>query len=285
MTATTDAPSLPNLIIVGAAKCGTTSLHHYLDLHPEISMSSTKELNYFIQPDWLERRAWYESQFDGRARVRGEASVPYTWHPVSPCVAERIEQLAPDAKIIYMVRDPFERTIAHWVERYSFGERIPFERRLRDWRRPDNLLVCASRYATQLERYRRRFDPSQLLVVDQRELKSDRSRVLREVFSFLDVDDSFSTPAFEEERNTRSQKYAPTKLGYPIWNHSLGPAVRPLPPRLRDPLRRHLIRTLSRKIESPTIDPVLRRELTPLYRDEADGLREMTGKSFADWSV
>jgi hypothetical protein len=282
---TEPVPSLPNLIIVGAAKCGTTSLHHYLSLHPEISMSATKELNFFVRADWRERRAWYESHFDARARIRGEASVTYTWYPFRPCIAERIREFTPEAKIIYMVRDPFERTVAHWVEHYSFGDRVPFEVRLLDWRRPDNLFVCASRYATQLERYRAHFSTSQILVVDQQELRTDRRRVLGEVFSFLGVDDAFWTPAFEVERNTRRQKYAPTRVGYPIWNHALGPAVRPLPPRVRDPLRRVLIRSLSRKIQSPTIDPIRRRELTPLYRDEADRLRAMTGKALSQWSV
>jgi hypothetical protein len=66
---------LPNLIIIGAPKCGTTSLHHYLSLHPQISMSREKELNFFIaERNWSKGIAWYAAQFAADNKVRGEAS-------------------------------------------------------------------------------------------------------------------------------------------------------------------------------------------------------------------
>ena len=80
---------LPNLVVIGATKCGTTSLHEYLALHPETAMSQTKELMLFTREDWRERTAWYESQFDS-ARIRGESSPTYTMFPYLPSTAERI---------------------------------------------------------------------------------------------------------------------------------------------------------------------------------------------------
>ena len=56
---------LPNLVVIGGLECGTTSLHYYLDQHPEISMSKRKELHYFSRPDWRERTAWYGSSSPG----------------------------------------------------------------------------------------------------------------------------------------------------------------------------------------------------------------------------
>jgi hypothetical protein len=66
--------ALPNLIVIGAQKCGTSVLHYYLSLHPEVSMSRPKELNFFIEErNWPRGVDWYKQQFDADARVRGEA--------------------------------------------------------------------------------------------------------------------------------------------------------------------------------------------------------------------
>src|SRR5919108_5987197 len=111
---------LPNLIIIGAQKCGTSALHHYLGLHPDIFMSHEKELNFFMQrKNWDKGRAWYESMFPCNATVRGEASPGYTDYPTEPRVAERMHSLIPDAKLIYIVRHPIERMISQYVHQRS----------------------------------------------------------------------------------------------------------------------------------------------------------------------
>ena len=70
---------MPNLIIIGGLKCGTTSIHHYLGLHPEIQMSKPKELNFFVSElNWDLGLDWYASRFDDRFAVRGESSPHYT---------------------------------------------------------------------------------------------------------------------------------------------------------------------------------------------------------------
>src|ERR671910_329669 len=97
---------LPNLIIIGGLKCGTTSIHHYLGLHPEVQMSKPKELNFFVEElNWALGLDWYASRFDDRFKVRGESSPHYTNQPRFDGVAERIKQHCPDAKLLYMVRD------------------------------------------------------------------------------------------------------------------------------------------------------------------------------------
>src|SRR5205085_12476815 len=71
--------ALPNLIVIGAQKCGTSGLHYYLSLHPEISVSTPKELNFFIaERNWPLGLDWYRSHFDAEARVRSEASPNYS---------------------------------------------------------------------------------------------------------------------------------------------------------------------------------------------------------------
>ena len=101
----------PNLIIIGAAKAGTTSLHYYLGLHPEISMSQRKELRFFSHEKyWSRGIEWYESHFSGIAKIYGETSPSYAMYPRYPDPPERMHALVPHAKLIYVVSDPIERT-------------------------------------------------------------------------------------------------------------------------------------------------------------------------------
>src|SRR5947208_13622101 len=98
--------ALPNLVVIGAQKCGTSGLHYYLSLHPEISMSKPKELNFFIaERNYPRGLDWYRAHFDPTAKVRGESSPNYTAYPLHVGVPERMHSIVPDAKLLYLVRD------------------------------------------------------------------------------------------------------------------------------------------------------------------------------------
>ena len=114
---------LPTFLIIGAAKAGTTSLHHYLQLHPDICMSNVKELNFFIEEVcWHKGVDWYASRFDG-SPVRGEGSPSYANFPVYDGVPQRAASVVPDAKLIYCVRDPVDRVVSHFrMERARAGD-------------------------------------------------------------------------------------------------------------------------------------------------------------------
>jgi Sulfotransferase domain len=279
---------LPNLIIVGAPKAGTSSLHHYLDQHPQVAMSAVKELSYFWREDWRERRAWYEAQFElpgVEVRVRGESTPFYASYPFRLDVPERMHELVPDVKLIYLVRDPIERLLSHWVQRAGQGERIPFARWMDEYDRPDNQIVCPSRYWLQIGRYMNVFDRSQLLVLDQQDLKARRGETLREVFRFLEVDDSFESSAFEREVNVRAEKTAPSGLGALVWDRVLSPAGRRVPARVRAVVRKPAARLLYREIEEPVLTPTMRERLQAMLGPEVEELRRFTGKQFETWSL
>jgi hypothetical protein len=102
---------LPNLIVIGAMKAGTTSLHAYLSLHPEIFMSANKEPRFFTEEwNWHKGLEWYEAQFPERVTIRGESTPDYTKLPEIRNVPERIHSLIPDVRLIYLVRDPIDRS-------------------------------------------------------------------------------------------------------------------------------------------------------------------------------
>ncbi|HEY8809745.1 MAG TPA: sulfotransferase [Solirubrobacterales bacterium] len=299
MQAPTDT-ALPNLIVIGSAKSGTTSLHSYLDAHPEISMAMPqgversrdndtdgKEMRFFWRDDWLDRMDWYQSHFATmNTAVRGEVTPAYSAYPFHAEVAGRIHSVAPEASILYIVRDPIDRIIAHFVQRQADGDRRPFDDYMREYDTPDNPIVCPSKYAMQLELYLRFFDPSQLLVLDQNELKHRRRAVLRRVFSFLRVDPAFWSPVFENERNTGAHKYALTPLGGNVFNGLLDPAGRRLAPRWWPGMRSGVRRMLSTRItDRPAVDEGLREKLTTVLQPEVDRLRSMTGERFESWSM
>ncbi|MDX1394802.1 MAG: sulfotransferase domain-containing protein, partial [Gemmatimonadota bacterium] len=107
---------LPNLLVIGAMNAGTTSLYHYLRLHPEIHMSTPKELTFFADEwNWPRGLDWYASHFDPSFAVNGEASPLYTTYPECPEIAERIGRNLPDVKLLYLVRDPIARMISQYV--------------------------------------------------------------------------------------------------------------------------------------------------------------------------
>src|ERR671923_1441551 len=153
---------LPNLIVIGAAKCGTTSLHEYLDAHPEVAMSREKELDFFVEEkSWGRGVEWYERQF-ADAPVRGESSPSYTAYPRYRGVPERIRTVVPDAKLVYLVRDPIERIVSHFRHRQVVRPGALEDAFADPYRREG--LVAPSRYWLQLERYLEHFPPEQILV-------------------------------------------------------------------------------------------------------------------------
>ena len=192
--------ALPNLVVIGAQKCGTSGLHYQLGLHPEIWMSRPKELNFFIEErSWSRGEDWYRAYFDARARVRGESSPNYTAYPQHLGVPERMRSVIPDAKLIYVVRDPLERIAAHWVHNYAK------RREKGDLRatltHANTSYVVRSQYHMQLQQFLAHYPLEQTLVIEQEELRTAPEATLRRVFEFVGVDPGFSHPHVGKQRH------------------------------------------------------------------------------------
>lgn len=276
--------ALPNLIILGAMKCGTTSLHQYLDLHPDIAMARIKETDFFLDGATSSRGlAWYEEQFDGRAAIRGESSPNYTKLPDSSGAAERMLATLPRARLIYLVRDPISRITSHYVHLRAAGvERRSLEVALRD---PTNPYVRVSEYATQLRPFIEAYSLSSILVESQERMLSRRREVLSRVFRFLGVDPFFDTPEFEREWEQTAGKGRIYKAAIRAAMRIEGRGLR-LPPRIRWPVQRLVRMNPGRgSLSRPEVSPLLRMELSDRLKGEADALREMTGMELSEWSV
>jgi hypothetical protein len=197
--------ALPNLIVIGGLKCGTTSLHHYLNLHPEVDMSRPKELNFFVaELNWPLGAEWYASHFRAEARVRGESSPHYTNRPRFEGVAERMRSVLGEPRLIYMVREPIERMLSHYLHNVGGGyEDRPLADALAD---PEGAYMRRSRYFFQLEPYLEAFGGERIEILPREELKRDRRAAMARVFAFCEVDPGFTSGEFEREWETGTAK-------------------------------------------------------------------------------
>jgi hypothetical protein len=182
--------TLPNFVVIGAMKAGTVSLGHYLDEHPNVFVGRGgrfNEPNYFIaEQNWPRGRGWYESLFDraGGAAAIGECSPSYTWAHVYRGVPGRMARVVPEARLVYVVRDPVARMQSMYMHQVSAGR----ERRRAEVALLDDRYLGPSRYGFQLAAFLDHFDRSQVLVIASEELRERPREALSAVFTHLAVD-------------------------------------------------------------------------------------------------
>jgi Sulfotransferase domain len=278
--------ALPNLVVIGGLKCGTTSLHHYLNLHPQIAMSRPKELNFFVaELNWELGPEWYASHFDRTAPVRGESSPHYTNLPRFAGVAERMHDvLGSEVKLVYMVRDPIDRILSHYVHNLGAGyEQRPLEAALTD---PDSAYVARSRYATQLEPYLDAFKADAIEIVTREELRNERGAVMRRLFARLGVDPDFTSPEFEREWETGSARAGPGR--FRLMDRAVRlPGLRVLD-RNFDRLPEGLRWRVERLVHDPDAGPApkpdlpedLRTRIAGMLRADVERFEEIAGRQF-----
>lgn len=182
--------TLPNFAVIGAMKAGTVSLGHYLDEHPNVFLGRGgrfNEPNYFIaEQNWPRGRDWYESLFDradGAAAI-GECSPSYTWAHVYHGVPERMAQVVPQARLVYVVRDPIARMQSMYMHQVSAGR----ERRRAEVALLDDRYLGPSLYGFQLAAFLDHFDRRQMLVIASEVLRDRPHEALSAVLDHLAVD-------------------------------------------------------------------------------------------------
>ena len=259
---------LPDFVIIGAMKCGTVSLHHYLSLHPQIFMPPIDELHFFVEENnWNRGLGWYESHFPETNQVNGERSTSYTKYPVFSGVAERMYQVIPEAKLIYSVRDPIDRIVSQYIHSYAKRyENRGFDKSVLD-NYPDNQYIYLSKYYMQIEQYLQYYPRSNLLVLSLRELNSNPERTLESVFKFLNIDISFRDSTF---KNVFHQS---TMMTRPTWiDKQLG--------QIRG--KRHLKRVLPwafrRKIRRPLVSQAIQDKLWEAIIDDFNNFIGFVGR-------
>lgn len=279
-----DRPTaLPNCIVIGAIKCGTTSLHFYLQQHPQIMMSHPKELNYFIKSrNWFRGKEWYRSHFPAHIPVRGETSPLYTALSMNSGVPQRMHALIPEAKLIYIVRDPIERLRSHYCHtRLHTGERRPFEQALEQ----NPLLLGATSYHSNLKRFLHVYPREQILILCTENLKSTRESVLRDIFLFLGVDPGFTSLRFKiTSHATRFKRVSPYHRH--LYLFRLRQLLRKYAPfELSGPLYWLLTLPITRPMTKPVLNNRTVERIKSLLQQEIDDFRQLAQMDFNHWTM
>ena len=273
------AGRLPDFVVVGTTKGGTTSLDFYLGQHPEIFMARPKEPMFFIggteRSRWERGVEWYRGQFVTDKRLCGEATPSYSMWPSRPLVAERMHAVIPGARLIYLVREPMARLRSEYLMEYRLGgtpaafaeylEEAPYA-------------LDASRYGTQVGNFLRFFPLERVLVIESAELLRHRQATMVEVFRFLGVDEGFSTPLFHHRRNVSKGQMFPSPMGRAVLDSRAMQAVRRhVPPQVFYHLRNAV--TLPFRVAPPSTElpEAVERRLREEMRSEMQMLRELTG--------
>jgi hypothetical protein len=185
-----DEMTRPNFVVIGAMKAGTVSLSHHLDEHPDVFLGRGGrfgEPNFFVKEfNWNRGLSWYESLFEGAGgqTAIGECSPCYSWAHTFRGVPERMAGLIPDARLIYVVRDPVARMRSMYMHQVSAGR----ERRRPEVALLDERYLWPSRYGFQLAAFLDYFKRGQVLVVASEVLRSHPREALTLVFDHLGVD-------------------------------------------------------------------------------------------------
>lgn len=185
----------PDFVVIGGMKCGSTSLLKYLSMHLEISLpEKRKNLNFFDSRDnWEKGIEWYESFFHAKNdmhKVFGEVSTEYTKYPHTVDVAKNMYSIIPNAKIIYTVRVPLERIKSQYIHKVGNAtENRDFKLAVCDL---PNQYINYSCYFLQIERYLDYYKKENILIIFSEELKKDPKKTLKNIFTFIGVDNSFT---------------------------------------------------------------------------------------------
>jgi hypothetical protein len=229
--------NLCNFFIVGAAKCGTTSLYEYLSQHSDIFMCPVKEPHFFTSLVENNNKNLYKIPEKGKKyhtrivrdpavyknlfnegsgyKIRGEASPSYLWAIDAP---QRIFEYNPQAKIIILLRDPVKRLISNYQMDYAMGiqkstqfletVKEEFKKEKKIWG-TDRVYIDLGFYYQQISRYAALFPSPQLLILKFDELIASPKPTLQRVFTFLGTDEKFADNIIIEQHNTASRPISP----------------------------------------------------------------------------
>lgn len=292
---------LPNFLGLGAAKAATVSARRYLQQHPDVFVAAGEprffsfegqdlDPEHVVHQATITDRESYHRLFDEHAgeKAIGEVSPSYLFNPRAP---ENIKKHIPDAKMFAILRDPSERAYSHFVHmaQNDFEVTTDFAEALREpvvqvgkWKR-DRMYLPFGFYHEQLSRYFELFPPEQIKIFLYEEVIRDNKAMMRELYRFVGVDDTF-------EPDT-SLRYNPSGIPKSRFIEQFTSKPHPVKTFVRaflpGPARRALHRTkmkIQRKnLEKGKLSPEMRQHLIGIYREDILKLQDLIGRDLSTW--
>jgi hypothetical protein len=267
---------LPNFIIIGAMKGGTSSLYRYIASHPDVVPSSTKETDFFKTVDDFNKGLnWYKSLFRKNGKLAFEASPNYTKRHMFPGVPARMYSVLPETKLIYVLRDPIDRVLSHYVHNYAHGrESRPFSEVIRN---PDSNYIQTSKYYFQIQAFLEYYSVKQLLLIESERLRRDTVNVVNDVFKFLNLSPKYETGTLEKDFHMSSEKKRRSSLEQVLTSRTNNRYLLSGLRLITAPLRK--------SIERPKLSSVESAILAEAFAPDVEKLRRFLGLEFSDWSL
>jgi hypothetical protein len=269
---------LPNFLIIGAPRSGTTWIEKNLREHPEVFMPKTKELHFFDK-HYEKGIGYYESCFSdcGAQKAIGEATPGYLHGAYSQNdIPALIKQHLPNVKMIASLRNPIERAYSRFLHskaRFDRNIQMSFEDKLKD--RPE--FIEEGMYYDQLQRYYALFPRENILVLLFDELKSDPKSFMRQIFEFIGVEPNFETGWETVRVNQAAGKGNLAKSPFFLANLS----------KVLMRLRMHSLAQFVQDINSsdePPMSEEMRKTLQAVYCDQNRKLEELIGRDLGHWN-
>lgn len=187
------ARPLPDVVMIGAIRGGSTALYANLLQHPDVKGPFRKELHY-LNTRWARGERWYRAQFPmvigSRSWQAIEATPAYLAFPDAPA---RMRETQPDVRLLLTLRDPVDRAVSHWKfrtqrshETRSLDEVVADEATVTDGDISTQILTHGH-YAAHLERWFEVFDQDRFLIVDAADLFTDPESAMNQVYDWLGV--------------------------------------------------------------------------------------------------
>jgi hypothetical protein len=271
---------LPNFLIIGAQKAGTTWLAKCLGEHPDVFIPEIKEIYYFDRY-YDNGLAWYEAYFEpwSGEKAVGEGTVGYIRSTTSP---GRIhDTLGDDVKLIANLRHPVDRAYSAYRMHLSRGE-IAYDMDFRTFVREDvRTSKSQSTYTPQLERYLAHFARGNLLVLIYEEIYQDTQKALDTCARHLGVAEGFTPPSVSDRVNNSVDV---SVMHNQVWG--LRRAIKGLPPAIERPLAqagRRIFEHLPKKKRWEPLDAALKRELSRDFDADIEQLERLLGRDLDIW--
>ncbi|MGK7948870.1 MAG: sulfotransferase [Xenococcaceae cyanobacterium] len=294
--------TMPNFLIIGAAKAGTTALHEYLQQHPQIYMNPTKETNFFVfegeeinfqgpgdealKDFSITDLATYKAQFAGVTEeiAIGEACPSYLYHPQA---ATKIKQYIPNARLIVILRNPVTRAYANFLHivrddrepcrDFALALQAEAERIANNWEWFWHYIQIGF-YGKQLKHYYEIFPSSQIKVYLYEDLKENAIATLQDIFRFLEVDDTF----------VPNMALRPNKSGMP--KNKLLHQILTKPNPIKTILKPLFPAKIRQKIQhqnlnTPQMSQEVRQQLLDLYRTDILHCQNLIQRDLSNWLV
>lgn len=263
--------------IVGAQKCGTTTLYDILNTHPDLVGSRVKEPHFFLAPDWRARLNDYHSLFAQRPGAKYfEASTSYTFFPLRRLgIWHDMFEYNPAMKFIYLVRNPIDRIVSNFVHVY---ERSTITASIDEELRTNRFYLDVTRYHTQIMPFIRKFGRDRVMLIDFDDLIEDRETVMRDLSEFLEVDPEHFGDYADVHSNASGDPRILQARHYSPPPHLR--VIRKFAPRLWRRITDNSKRILT---ERPTPNAESRELVQTMLDLEVRGLEELLEKDLSAW--